>query len=86
MRLAHKAGVTRIGQECHEELQEITRVTLDEILRVAVISMKNANRKTVMLEDIRTALESSGKTMAYTKGMKITRCSGMKQKKQEVEE
>lgn len=52
-RIAKKSGVKRISTDASKELQEIISEYATETAERAVKLSKHANRRTVMLEDVR---------------------------------
>lgn len=59
-RLARKAGVKSMSEECKEKIEEIGRKKLEEILLRAERVREERKGKILIVEDIRTALEIDG--------------------------
>lgn len=59
-RLARKAGVKSMSEECKERIQEIGEEKLEKILLAAEKVREERKGKILTVEDIRTALEING--------------------------
>jgi histone H4 len=75
-RMAHKAGVFSLSGMCYEELRGITKVTMESLIKNAIMISRHQKRKTVSLEDMLDAIHhTTGKKFAYTHAhRKIKRC------------
>lgn len=56
-RLARKAGVKSVSEECFDRIRELIYKKLNLILKNALIISSQKNTKTLMKEDIYEALE-----------------------------
>src|SRR5665648_620985 len=61
-RLSLKAGVARLDGETYDTVRSSLREFLDNILKDAVIVKDHAKRKTLMVQDIKYALDRQGIT------------------------
>ena len=59
-RLARKAGVKSMSEECTPLLQKILSNRLEELLKTMIICSKNKNNKTLLIDDLYNALEWDG--------------------------
>ena len=59
-KLAKKAGIKSISSLIPEEIIGITRVMLEQVLKVCILVVESGDRKTITLEDIKYALENLG--------------------------
>lgn len=64
-RLARRGGVKRINNLTYDEIREILKVFLENVLRSAIVYMDYAKRKTITLNDIVHALKHNKQTL-YT--------------------
>jgi histone H3/H4 len=59
-RLARRAGVKSLSEDCYEEVNDFIDNFLYKILKVIFIVNKNKNNKTILSEDIYDALQLIG--------------------------
>ncbi|VDM62473.1 unnamed protein product [Angiostrongylus costaricensis] len=62
-RLARRAGVMRISGLAYEEIREVLKVFLNNVIRDAMIHCVQARRKTVTAVDVGYALKRRGLTL-----------------------
>ena len=62
-RLARRGGVKRISQLVYEEVRNVLKVFLENILRDAVTYTEYAERTTVTTADVMHALKRQGRTV-----------------------
>ena len=65
-RLARRAGVKCMADDCTDALRALMAMKLDDIIRSAMIINGQKNTKTLMPEDIYCSLEIGGINMAKT--------------------
>ncbi|KAE9415575.1 hypothetical protein Angca_005259 [Angiostrongylus cantonensis] len=63
-RLARRAGVMPISGLTCEEIREVLKVLLNNVIRVAMIYCVQARRKTVLAVDVGCALKRRGLTLS----------------------
>jgi len=63
-RLARKAGVKSISEDCFAEIRELTKNKLVSLLKVALIVNSERQTKTIMPDDIYEALRLLGENIA----------------------
>lgn len=59
-KLAKKAGIKSISSLIPDEIIGVTRVMLEQVLKICILVVKSGDRKTITLEDIKYALENLG--------------------------
>jgi len=62
-RLARRGGVKRISALIYDEVREVLKVYIENVLRDAVTYTEHAKRKTVKTIDVLYALKRQGKTL-----------------------
>lgn len=68
-RLARKAGVKSMSEECKEKIEEIGIKKLENILLKAERVRKERKGKILIVEDIRTALEMDGERVVAVENL-----------------
>ena len=74
-RLARKAGVKSLSDECHNSIRKIVEQNLNEIIISALVVNSEHNSKTLMKEHIYEALRLLGHNVAQSNDMGDTICS-----------
>jgi histone H3/H4 len=68
LRLAHKAGVKSMSSTCYNEIRDITKYSMENIIRAAILQTRHRRAKTVSLEDMLAGIRiATRKNYAYTK-------------------
>ena len=62
-RLARRGGVKRISSNIYEEMRGIQRISLEQILRDAIVYAEHSRRKTVMVSDVIHSLRLNGRSL-----------------------
>ena len=68
-RLARRAGVKSMSDDCVDTIRSLIGVELNEIIRMAVILNEQNSTKTVMTDDIYNALKFLNKNVARSDEM-----------------
>jgi histone H3/H4 len=63
-RLARKAGIKSVSEECFEEIRDLIRNKLTSLLKIILIVNSERQTKTLMPDDIYEALKLSGENIA----------------------
>tara|TARA_B100001540_G_scaffold312789_1_gene334511 strand:+ start:771 stop:1025 length:255 start_codon:yes stop_codon:yes gene_type:complete len=63
-RLARRAGVKSMSDDCTDVIRSLIAMRLDEILRSTVAINEQSSTKTIMVDDIYTAMQFSGLNVA----------------------
>ena len=63
-RLARKAGIKSVSEECFEEIRDLIRNKLVSLLKIILIVNSERQTKTLMPDDIYEALRLSGENIA----------------------
>ena len=71
-RLTRKAGVKSTSEDCYTEINDFIRDKLTNVLENVLIVNSERNTKTVMPEDIYTALSLSGYNVTTTTELSTT--------------
>ena len=75
MRLARKAGVKSLSEDCYKTVNDTIESTLDDILRISMIVNTERNTKTLMSDDIYTALSLQGFNVTSSLDLGTATCS-----------
>jgi histone H3 len=80
VRLARTAGVKTVAGATHQEARAVMKAFLGNVLKSATTYMQHARRNTIGTEDVKLALERSGRKY-YSTGSEATmkRCEALKQ-------
>lgn len=74
-RLARKAGVKSVSDDCFVVIRQIIENRLDEIINISVIVNSEHQTKTMMVNDIYDALGLIGNNIAQSNDLGTTTCS-----------
>lgn len=75
MRLARRAGVKSLAEDCYPALREIIEERLNEVLELALIVNSERATKTLMVEDITDALHFLGHNVSHSADLTTTTCA-----------
>jgi histone H3/H4 len=75
LRLARKAGIKNLSDECYEPVRSLLGMELQEILKVAIYINTIRGTKTVSVDDISDSMRLLGKNMAKSEDLSIASCS-----------
>lgn len=68
VRMAHKAGVKRVGESVYSEVRSYSDSLVKDVVRISLLNSKARGGKTVMQKDVQLAIETlTGKRMAVSK-------------------
>ncbi len=74
-RLARKAGVKSIAEECFDVIKNIIEEKMDECIRVALVVNSERQTKTLMVEDIYDALKLLGHNITRSEYLGQNTCN-----------
>jgi len=74
IRLARRAGVKSISEECYPVIHDTIGSTIEDIVRVALIVNSARSTKTLMVEDIHDALSLEGYNVAQSTDLGTGSC------------
>ena len=74
-RLARRAGVKSLSDECYNTIRSLIGKYLDEIIIVSLIVNSEHNTKTLMQEDVYEALRLKGYNVAHTRDKGTATCA-----------
>lgn len=75
LRIARKAGVKNLSEECYEPVRSLLGAELEEILRISLYINEINNTKTITMDDICDSLRLLGRNMAKSEDLSIASCS-----------
>lgn len=75
LRIARKAGIKNLSDECYEPVRSLMGVELDEIMRIALYINKIRGTKTVSVDDISDSLRLLGRNYAKSEDLSVASCS-----------
>lgn len=82
MKLAHKAGVKAMAGLCVEELRNVSRNFLENVLRTAIIYTQHTDRRRISRDDVLEATRHLGhQVLAAGDESKLKRCDSFTDKK-----
>lgn len=68
-KLARRGGVKRMSGAIYEETREALKAFLEPVIRKSIVYMEHANRKTVTIRDVISALKQEAGVTLYTTGV-----------------
>lgn len=74
-RLARRAGVKSVSDECFNIVRNLIATEIEEILRLAMIVNSEHQTKTLMPEDVYEALSFNGVNLAQSGDIGTSTCS-----------
>jgi histone H3/H4 len=74
-RLARKAGVKSLSDDCYNSIRDLVKSQLSEIIVAALIVNSEHNTKTLMSEDIYDALHLRGYNVTQSNDLGTTTCT-----------
>lgn len=74
-RLARKAGIKSLSEECYPNVRSLIETYLNEIITAALVVNSENNTKTLMAEDIYQALRLRGYNVAQSHDMGVNTCA-----------
>jgi len=74
-RLARRAGVKSLSEECHNTVRRLVEEYLNDIVVAALVVNSEHNTKTLMPDDIYEALRIRGYNIAQSRDMGTTTCA-----------
>ena len=74
-RLARKAGVKSLSDDCYNNIRSIVSVYLSDIIVAALVVNSEHNTKTLMAEDIYEALLLRGYNVTQSNDLGTTTCA-----------
>lgn len=74
-RLARRAGIKSLSDDCYNSVRSLIEVYLDEIITAALIVNSEHNTKTLMSEDIYEALRLRGYNVTQSHELGTTTCA-----------
>jgi len=74
-RLARKAGVKSLSDDCYNNIRSIVSVYLSDIIVAALVVNSEHNTKTLMAEDIYEALRLRGYNVTQSNDLGTTTCA-----------
>ena len=74
-RLARRAGVKSLSDDCHPTIRAIIRSYLSRVVGTAVVVNSEHNTKTLMPDDVYEALRLLGYNVAQSQSLGTTTCS-----------
>ena len=74
-RLARRAGVKSISEECYAVIHEAIGTEIENIISAALIINSEHSTKTLMVDDIRDAFHIKGYNIASSSDLGMVTCS-----------
>ena len=74
-RLARRAGIKSISDECYNSIRTITEDYLTDIIQASIIVNSEHNTKTLMQDDVYEALRLCGHNVAQSSELGTSTCS-----------
>lgn len=74
-RLARRAGIKSVSEECFDSIRNLVDKKLNEILLTALVVNSEHQTKTLMSDDIYEALHLNGYNIAQSSELGVTTCS-----------
>lgn len=74
-RLARRAGVKSLSEECHNTVRVLVEQYLDDVISAALVVNSEHNTKTLMPDDIYEALRLRGYHIAQSHDLGTTTCA-----------
>lgn len=74
-RLARRAGVKSVSEECYDLVRKLINMELEEIIRVVMIVNSEHQTKTLMPEDIYEAVAFKGTNLTQSAELGVTTCT-----------
>jgi histone H3/H4 len=75
LRLARKAGIKNLSEDCYEPIRSLMGAEMEEILRISIYINEIRNTKTIIVDDIADSLRLLGKNTAKSEDLSIASCS-----------
>ena len=73
-RLARRAGVKSMSEDCYPVIHEAIGNSIEEIMRVALVVYGARSTKTLMVDDVYDALRLKGHNIAYSTDLGTGTC------------
>lgn len=74
-RLARRAGVKSLSDDCFDTVRQIIYIHLDEIIKASLVVNSEHNTKTLMSDDIYDALGLIGYNVTQSRELGTSTCS-----------
>ena len=74
-RLARKAGVKSLSEDCYNSINKLVKTQLSEIIVAALVVNSEHNTKTLMPEDIYDAFNLRGYNVTQSNDLGTTTCA-----------
>lgn len=74
-RLARRAGVKSVSEDCYELIRKLIDAKLEEILGTTMIINSEHQTKTLMAEDIYEAVAFNGTNLTQSSELGVSTCS-----------
>ena len=74
-RLARKAGVKSLSEDCYNSINKLVKTQLSEIIVAALVVNSEHNTKTLMPEDIYDAFNLCGYNVTQSNDLGTTTCA-----------
>ena len=75
MRLARKAGIKSMSDECYDTIRDIIDEQLSEVSRAMLIANSERQTKTIMVGDVYDALRLRGENLTESSEVGTTTCA-----------
>jgi histone H3/H4 len=75
LRLARKAGIKNLSEDCYEPIRKLMGAEMEEILKIAVYINEIRGTKTISVDDISDAMRLLGKNVAKSEDLSVASCS-----------
>lgn len=73
-RLARRAGIKSVSEDCYDLIRKLIDVKLEEILRITMIVNTERQTKTLMAEDVYEAISLSGTNLTQSTELGVATC------------
>ena len=74
-RLARRAGVKSVSDDCYDCIRKIIDYKIDEILKATLIVNSERQTKTLMVDDLYDAISFSGVNLTQSLDVGVSTCS-----------
>ena len=73
-RLARRAGIKSVSEDCYDLIRKLIEHKLEEILRITKIVNTERQTKTLMADDVYEAIALSGTNLTQSTELGVTTC------------
>lgn len=73
IKLARRAGVKSVSEDCYDTVRNLIGMKLNEIVRTILITNNNHNTKTIMTTDVYKSLELLGYNITESNDLNSTK-------------